>query len=222
MRHHATYTEEKLEIKARVKRAFQQLRTADGFIARGNYLCCSSCAGYAIGTDARKSGHKFCAFWHKQDEEHFRDGKEPSLAIRYGAINNDDEKETLYAGRVVERVLKANGLTLEWDGNPSTVIFVTGLAPVPETKVPERAPNTVWELKRDQFSRQHQTVERGYGITLSHDLETAVVLKFRTGKKPEAAYTVTFKGQYPSCTCKGGQAVGYCKHSIYAEMKRER
>src|SRR3972149_4184967 len=62
---------EQVELKEKIGAAFAELR-ADGFLAKQNYLCCSSCAGYAMAERASQladRGRRVAGvvFYHRQD-----------------------------------------------------------------------------------------------------------------------------------------------------------
>jgi hypothetical protein len=114
----------------RLSRAFQALRKL-GYLARRNYLCCSSCAGASLANEAERlldAGAKprGAVFYHRQDTEAFRDGHH--LRIRFGQLHTakhgDIGLETQSIGQEVMGVLLKCGVAAEWDGNPNTTIMI--------------------------------------------------------------------------------------------------
>jgi hypothetical protein len=108
-----------------------------GYVARANFMCCGGCAGSAISGDITKkvlAGKKTLPtgsiFWHRQDEDRFREHGE--LNIRYGRIECWDEDKCIwrselpdsYVGHLLERKLKEKGLKVEWSGDPDETITV--------------------------------------------------------------------------------------------------
>jgi hypothetical protein len=121
--------------------AFKILR-AQGFIARQSFSCCSSCAGYEIATDvgkmpeSRRAKIKGCVFYTRQDARDVdaqmrrRWNKDrPVLYIAYGPISVHEQGDfglpAAECGKLVTEALRAEGLGIEWDGNPNTKIRVT-------------------------------------------------------------------------------------------------
>src|SRR5579863_6308129 len=86
------------DLRDAVKKAFSNLRK-EGFIAKMNFMCCGSCAGYNIGADFDKKvleglqpNHypKGCVFFHHQDNQHFED--DGVLYLAYGQIEGTEAK----------------------------------------------------------------------------------------------------------------------------------
>ncbi|MCI9889610.1 hypothetical protein JT358_14260 [Micrococcales bacterium 31B] len=137
----------------RVARAFATLNS-QGIVARENFSCCNTCgtseidaersrqAGRADGYGYRESQY---VFFHQQDAQRLVD--EPAqLFLTYSAwrLTRDADPELLAAaaagdaaarkqlrrvtdGQVGERVaeaLRAEGLTVRWDGNPNARLAV--------------------------------------------------------------------------------------------------
>lgn len=109
-----------------------------GYLARMNFSCCSSCAGYDLASKAAELAKKGkpptgCAFWHHQDEDgYLRSGR---LALRYGQLDTSevgkvgkDSKavgEELVALIAEQAALLNNPVEVEWDGDPNSVIWVS-------------------------------------------------------------------------------------------------
>jgi hypothetical protein len=124
-----------------------------GYVARANFMCCGGCAGSAISKDTAKNvlaGKKKLpaggVFWHRQDEESFREHGE--LNIRYGRIECWDDEKCIwkselpdsYIGHLLERKLKEKGLKVEWSGDVDETITVhaeQGKNPLPEKPMPK-------------------------------------------------------------------------------------
>lgn len=117
---------------ALVLKAFAQLRK-EGYLAEANYLCCQTCAGYALTEKAVKLKKKAigmdiqgCVFWHGQDEENF--WEEGVLFLAFGQLNSDQHGKiglpTITVGKHVVKVLKQHGLKVAWDGKLRTRIKV--------------------------------------------------------------------------------------------------
>lgn len=114
-----------------VLEVFKDLRKL-GFVAKANYLCCSSCAGYAIAEEVGKMTEeeaaelKGCVYWHQQDEESIKNVG--LLDLRYGQIDTHQHGkvglETEAVGKILKLALEAKGLEVVWGGRPNTVITV--------------------------------------------------------------------------------------------------
>ena len=119
--------------KARLNVAFAAMRKA-GIVARQNFSCCGSCAGYEIATDieamapARRAKVQGTAFYTKQEWRQF-DGRKPQgIYIPYGQVatqaHGDVGLTTVAVGQIVATCLKEAGLEVEWDGTPEKTIYV--------------------------------------------------------------------------------------------------
>lgn len=123
-----------------------------GFVTRANYLCCGSCASYAIASSLEEKIEKSranleiwdalpivhgvkakniklplgCIFWNRQSEQGFRE--DGSIYITYGQIGTsaygDIGIPTEETGRLLFSALKFRGVHVEWDGKESTCILV--------------------------------------------------------------------------------------------------
>lgn len=113
--------------------AFQTMRKA-GLLARQNFWCCGSCAGYAMAQKATElidkgkdvQEIKGCVFYHNQDNERKRNGKNFHLAFgqlgseKYGDIG----LATKEVGRLVCQILSVFNITFKWDGKAETRIEI--------------------------------------------------------------------------------------------------
>lgn len=125
--------------KAKVTAAFKALRRR-GFIARQNYKCCGSCAGYALAERVKEdvlNGGELPVngvYYHQQDNDAFgRDGNLTStLYLRHGidVILDPDLKPPLeYVSNpestgVIVEALRKQGLDAEWTGDMGRCIEV--------------------------------------------------------------------------------------------------
>lgn len=118
------------ELKNKLRTAFAILRK-NGYIARMNFLCCQSCAGYALSEKAHELAErgkeiKGVVFYHKQDEENLQRSGECFLA--FGDITHDDKKyglSTKQVGKIASIILEEVGLQVDWDGTENTRIKVS-------------------------------------------------------------------------------------------------
>ena len=126
-----TFNKEDATLRERIKEAFKTLRK-EGFIARMDFLCCQSCAGYQIATDAAvmvKAGKKVngCVYYHHQDADSLNQ-HEPEVLLAFGQIESNELRtigmSTGDVGGHVVTALEAVGCTVEWDGNPGKRILV--------------------------------------------------------------------------------------------------
>ena len=125
------------ENKEKLNIAFKALRKAK-LIARQNFRCCQSCAGYEIATDVEKKldAGKVVAGWvfyHHQDHNSAFEGSrrypaKGELYLSYtGGSTSKYEKnglQTVEIGKIVAAVLTSVGLVFEWDGSSDTRILV--------------------------------------------------------------------------------------------------
>ncbi len=115
-------------IRDAVGKAFASLRK-QGFIARVNFSCCTGFASYELSEMARTRRKDRAVFWHRQDDESFREGY--PLHIRYFYLapegnDSDTASEEKSVGEQVVAALKEQHLQIEWDGNPQYTIQVIG------------------------------------------------------------------------------------------------
>lgn len=124
--------------KEKLNQAFKTLRKAK-VVARQNFRCCQSCAGYETATDVEKmldAGKTVLGwvFYHRQDHDHaFTESRwnrnpkgELYLAFTGGSTNKYEKNglSTAEIGRMVVVALETVGLTYEWDGTAETRILV--------------------------------------------------------------------------------------------------
>lgn len=117
------------EARDKVKQVFKTLRRS-GFVARMNFLCCSSCAGYVLGERLDASTDKeYAAYWHRQDEERYHETG--YLYIRYffgghGDVLDADEQKAkdIEAGNKIAAVLTVYEVAYRWNGDPTRAIEV--------------------------------------------------------------------------------------------------
>ena len=120
--------------KPKLNKLFKRLRKA-GFVAKQNYLCCSSCAGYDLAIKYGKAcdegkGDKIqgYVFYNKQDTEGLNETGDVFLA--YGQISYwDNEKNvekytgpltTVQVGNKIKELCEELGIRYKWDGSERT------------------------------------------------------------------------------------------------------
>jgi hypothetical protein len=111
--------------------AFKLLRR-EGFIARQNFLCCQTCAGYELATrigdmpEQKRKKVKGVVYYHNQDNTNLKE--RGSVYLAYGPVDTARHGEIglhgVEVGRAVVKALEAVGLAYEWDGLDSTRILV--------------------------------------------------------------------------------------------------
>ncbi|MEO9153174.1 MAG: hypothetical protein ABI243_12315 [Lapillicoccus sp.] len=131
---------------ARVRAAFEALE-AEGIVARMNFTCCQNCGHTEIG-DERADDSRGYVFFHQQDAERlapgesdlylafggfrYAEGVDAALVQRAQAGDTEAKQEAIVrseelVGAEVTAALRAQGLTVEWDGTCAQRIQVTGL-----------------------------------------------------------------------------------------------
>lgn len=103
------------ETKRRMGEAFKELRRA-GYVCRSAFMCCGTCASYAISETPKFKMNGKMVYYHRQDEAAFRESNEVYLGWA------GDGKEIVTA-------LERAGLRVEWNGEESKRILVTGVEP---------------------------------------------------------------------------------------------
>lgn len=118
--------------KQKLNAAFALMRKA-GLVARQNFSCCGSCAGYSIATNVTKMPAKkrakikgVCTY-NRQDAERMEDGRD--LYLGFGSVGTqaygDIGLPTVQVGQLVVLCLAQAGLAYEWNGEASQRILVT-------------------------------------------------------------------------------------------------
>lgn len=104
-----------------VRAAFGELRK-DGLICRMGFMCCMSCACAALEPMLKERKKSAAVYFHRQDDEAFRDGND--LHVRYAPLDDENTAAWEALGHTVVRELEKQGLIVEWDGDVSNTIVV--------------------------------------------------------------------------------------------------
>ena len=108
-----------------VKQVFSELRKT-WLLARMNYLCCSSCAGYALGERADELAAKDkpvrgAVYYHRQDADHWEHSGKLDIRFRAwtpkGMDYSHEAELTRGIGHQVVAALRGKGLNVEWGGD---------------------------------------------------------------------------------------------------------
>ncbi|MFC4021500.1 DUF6891 domain-containing protein [Micromonospora sp. GCM10011542] len=103
----------------RLTAAFRAL-TAAGVVAREDFTCCQNCGVHEIGADVpRTIEPRGYAFYHRQDAERVAAGS--PVFVNYGAFDGATAAEI---GAEVANALRAEGLTVHWNGDTASRIQV--------------------------------------------------------------------------------------------------
>jgi len=125
MRTRAHYNQEEVDDRhLRVKKAFAALRK-QGIYTRQNFWCCQTCAGAALGQYfGTPKGLKWrgYAYWHQQDNVHARTGE--AFYLAFGTTKDGDEEAGSKVGADVVAALRAEGVSVSWDGSKHTRICI--------------------------------------------------------------------------------------------------
>jgi hypothetical protein len=124
--------------KAALNAAFRALRKR-GVIARQEFLCCRTCAGYAIAEEIGKWPEEKrnkvtgIVFTTRQDKESTEAG---DVFLKYGDVAVDDKTyglPTEVVGRMAREEAERAGLFVAWDGNSMTCVRVLSERAVTES-----------------------------------------------------------------------------------------
>lgn len=118
--------------KDKLNAAFALMRKA-GLIAKQNFSCCSSCAGYDIATKVtampakKRAKINGACTYNRQDTARMEAGRD--LYLGFGPIgtqaHGDIGLTTVQVGQLVVLCLAQAGLAYEWNGEASQRILVT-------------------------------------------------------------------------------------------------
>ncbi len=119
--------------KERVTAAFKALRIHK-MITRQNFMCCGGCASYALAEQAKAAIEKGkspigAVYYNRQNAQHFEDSG--ILYLSYGAVdvpgqtNEEEAVANTKIGNLVADAMRAEGLAVEWDGDPVKCIIVS-------------------------------------------------------------------------------------------------
>jgi hypothetical protein len=120
--------------KEKLNELFRRLRS-EHLVAKQNFLCCGSCAGYEIATDylkKRDAGEgsylQGYVFYHKQDGEGLRERGETYLAFGQLECWGDSKDGPKYkgplsteeVGKIIQRLCEELNIKYEWNGSAAT------------------------------------------------------------------------------------------------------
>lgn len=106
--------------RAALVEAFKELRK-ENLVARMNFSCCMSCASYELGQMVEKKDAAGAVYWHRQDNDGFKECGE--LHLRYFSASGT-EAECAEIGRKVQTALGRHKIPSVWDGSPHHTIQV--------------------------------------------------------------------------------------------------
>lgn len=114
------------KIRTAARRAFKTLGKAN-ILAKANYRCCNGCASAGLEEAAARADKPLlgAAYWHEQADDHLADGGD--LWVGYFDLHGGER--TAAVGEAVAAALRAEGLTVEWDGDGGKKICVKNPAP---------------------------------------------------------------------------------------------
>jgi len=96
----------------RLDAAFAELE-ASGIVCRQNWTCCQTCGLAEIGGELSERSRGY-VFFHQQDTE--RAVEDGSLFLAYGACSDDKAEQRAVADEIA-KIIRENGLAVEWDGS---------------------------------------------------------------------------------------------------------
>ena len=102
------------DTRKKVLSAFRKIRRR-GVRARANFLCCTNCATSGLNVKGKRGG----VYWHAQNEESFR--RDGELVIGFFT---ETGKGSVDVARDLVKLLKAEGLEVEWNGTGDQKITV--------------------------------------------------------------------------------------------------
>jgi hypothetical protein len=110
--------------RERVKNAFKELRKR-GYACRMNFMCCGSCASYALHEKYDGKGKKGHVYYSRQGEDAFRCSE--------GGWGRGERTDRLHSnlylswsgdGYEIAAVLRKHGLNVEWEGSEAYCVIV--------------------------------------------------------------------------------------------------
>lgn len=109
---------DKRAIRQKLLLAFSKLRK-NGYEAQDNFMCCQSCGAAAMNLKGKKGG----VFWHAQDDDALREN-----GYVYIAFLTKNGKRAEAVGKALVDALRAEGLSVEWNGTEWERVKVVGKA----------------------------------------------------------------------------------------------
>lgn len=130
MKERQIQNEKMVEMRRRIQAAFKELRR-QGFIAKSNFACCMTCAVAELQDIGNEKRRNKAVYWHRQDEEHFRETELLNIRFCYIPSKGVDGDTSCLEHQVGEQVfvaLRKASLNVEWEGDPGKCIVVAGIA----------------------------------------------------------------------------------------------
>jgi cold shock CspA family protein len=114
----AALDEQAQSLRRGLRRAFKALQSG-GIQARGNFLCCGTCASDELGSVVRRDKSKGGVYWHGQDEAEIQKTGAVYLGFVAGTLTASE------VGLGAVRALEMAGLKVGWSGSPGERIRVS-------------------------------------------------------------------------------------------------
>ena len=109
-----------------IETVFRNLRKQN-ILARANFSCCGSCAGYDLATQATKKNAKGWVTWNRQSEESIFDNGTVYVAYTGAdacSVPPPAAVDTLTIAQAFIAELQKAGLRYEWDGTTERKILI--------------------------------------------------------------------------------------------------
>ncbi len=144
------------DTRRRIGEAFAELRRA-GYVCRSAFMCCGTCAAYAIAQTPKYKKNKKAVFYHRQDAADFQ-------KTNYVYLGWEGDGEEIVAA------LRRAGLRAEWNGDDERRILVTGPEP---------------EVERDTLDEENDAEKIARETPPTVEPKAAAEGPVEIGKKPD-------------------------------------
>lgn len=115
-------------VTPRLNSAFAKLRKS-GIVARKSFSCCRSCGSAELGQIVSEKDKVGYTFYSRQSKDDVKFGGGVYLNYATKNIDGEDINEKLERartlGNTIKKFLEAEGLDVDWNGNPGQCLYVT-------------------------------------------------------------------------------------------------
>ena len=110
------------EADVNLTNAFKEVRKELNVYARKSFSCCGSCGSYELATKCKETGKRGYVFYSRQSKDSlFESGH---VYLNFSDCVNESDEATAKLGAEVVKILKRNGVNVEWSGSDADALKV--------------------------------------------------------------------------------------------------